>query len=67
MDNLSIESVLEFLVDVMSFFRGFNVRGMFLFVNKCIGFMEENVEEVVKIEGFFFFFKLVMIRFVLSE
>lgn len=67
MDNLSTESASEFLADAMSLSRGFNARGMSSLVDKCIGFMEENAEEVVKTEGFLLLPKPAMIRLVSSE
>jgi len=67
MDNLSIENAAEFLADAMSLSRGAGFGGMSSLVDKCIAFMEENAEEVVKTEGFLLLSKPVMIRLVSSD
>ena len=67
MDNLSIENAAEFLADAMSLSRGGGFGGMSSMVDKCIGFMEENAEEVVKTEGFRLLPKPAMIRLVSSD
>ena len=67
MDNLSTENAAEFLADAMSLSRGVGFRGMSSLVDKCIGFMEENAEEVVKTEGFLLLPKPAMIRLVSSD
>ena len=66
MDNLSVESAAEFLADAMSVSRG-NGGGVSSLVNKCVGFMEENAEEIVKTEGFLLLPKPAMIRLVSSD
>ena len=67
MDNLSTENAAEFLADAMSLSRGVGFSGMSSLVDKCIGFMEENAEEVVKTEGFLLLPKPAMIRLVSSD
>lgn len=67
MDNLSTENAADFLADAMSLSRGVGFRGMSSLVDKCIGFMEENAEEVVKTEGFLLLPKAAMIRLVSSD
>ena len=67
MDNLSTENAAEFLADAMSLSRGDGFGGMPSLVDKCIGFMEENAEEVVKTEGFLLLSKPAMIRLVSSD
>ena len=67
MDNLSTESAAEFLADAMSLSRGVSAGSMSSLVDKCIGFMEENAEEVVKTEGFLLLPKPAMIRLVSSD
>ena len=67
MDNLSIENAAEFLADAMSLSRGVSFGGMSSLVDKCIGFMEENAEEVVKTEGFLLLPKPAMIKLVSSD
>ena len=67
MDNLSVESAAEFLADAMSVSRGNGAGGVSSLVDKCVGFMEENAEEVVKTEGFLLLPKPAMIRLVSSD
>ncbi|PFX20726.1 BTB/POZ domain-containing protein 9 [Stylophora pistillata] len=67
MNNLSTESASEFLADAMSLSKEGSARGTSSLVGKCIAFMEENAEEVVKTEGFLLLPKPAMIRLVSSD
>ena len=67
MDNLSVENASEFLADAMSLSRGTGSEGVSSLVNKCIGFMEDNAEEVIHTNGFLFLPKAAMIRLVSSD
>lgn len=60
MDNLSVDNAAEFLADA-------GAGGMSSLVNKCIGFMEENAEDVIHTEGFLQLPKAAMIRLVSSD
>lgn len=67
MDNLSVENAAEFLADAMAISRGLGAGGVSSLVEKCVGFMEENAEEVVKTQGFLLLPKPAMIRLVSSD
>lgn len=67
MDNLSVENAAEFLADAMAISRGVGAGGVSSLVEKCVGFMEENAEEVVKTQGFLLLPKPAMIRLVSSD
>ena len=67
MDNLSVDNAAEFLADALSLAKGAGAGGMSSLVNKCIGFMEENAEEVIHTEGFLQLPKAAMIRLVSSD
>ena len=67
MDNLSVENAAEFLADALSLSRVKSTEGVSSLVDKCVGFMEENAEEVVKTEGFLLLPKSAMIRLVSSD
>jgi len=67
MENLSVENAAEFLADALSLSRVKSTEGVSSLVDKCVGFMEENAEEVVKTEGFLLLPKSAMIRLVSSD
>ena len=67
MDNLSVDNAAEFLADALSLAKGAGAGGMSSLVNKCIGFMEENAEDVIHTEGFLQLPKAAMIRLVSSD
>ncbi|XP_029179236.2 uncharacterized protein LOC114977880 [Acropora millepora] len=67
MDNLSVDNASEFLADAMSDSRAKGSEGVSSLVDKCIAFMEENAEEIVKTEGFLLLPKSSIIRLVSSN
>ena len=67
MDNLSIENAAEFLADAMFLSKDTGTGGVSSLVDKCIGFMEDNAEEVINTEGFLLLPKPAMIRLVSSD
>ena len=71
MDSLSVESAAEFLTDAMSLSGGgtggTQSHGARALVDKCIAFMEDNAEDIVKTEGFYLLPKPAIIRLISSD
>ena len=67
MDNLSVNNASEFLMDATSVSKGVGTGGVSSLIDRCVAFMEENAEEIVKTEGFLLLSKPAMIRLVSSN
>ena len=72
LDSLSVDSAAEFLTDAMSLSGGLTSRatdsiGARALVDKCIAFMEDNAEDIVKTEGFFHLPKPALIKLISSD
>ena len=72
LDSLSVDSAAEFLTDAMSLSGGSvsgatDSLGARALVDKCITFMEDNAEDIVKTEGFFHLPKPALIKLISSD